>query len=66
MKHIQLPNIFALRFPAWNCCGPFLGLTFCQTSRLENPEGLQLHLNHEKSLFMTVLLLFEQYKMHYW
>jgi hypothetical protein len=28
------------------------------TSQLENPEKLQLHLNHEKILFLTVLLLF--------
>jgi hypothetical protein len=32
--------------------------TYSQTSRLENPEGLQLHHNHEKILFLTVLLLF--------
>jgi hypothetical protein len=37
-----------------------------QTSRLENPEELQLHHNHEKFLFLTVLLLFAQCKMHYW
>jgi hypothetical protein len=29
-----------------------------QTSRLENPEELQLHHNHEKRLYWTVLLLF--------
>jgi hypothetical protein len=40
--------------------------THSQTSRLENPEGLQLHHNHEKILFLTVLLLFAQRKMHYW
>jgi hypothetical protein len=34
--------------------------TFSQTSRLENPEELQLHHNHKKFLCMTVLLLFEQ------
>jgi hypothetical protein len=33
---------------------------------LENPEELQLHHNHEKFLFLTVLLLFEQCKIHYW
>jgi hypothetical protein len=37
-----------------------------QPSRLENPEELQLHHNHEKILFLTVLLLFAQFKMHYW
>jgi hypothetical protein len=36
------------------------------TSRLETPEKLQLHHNHEKFLFLTVLLLFAQCKMHYW
>jgi hypothetical protein len=30
------------------------------TSRLETPEELQLHHNHEKFLFLTVLLLFAQ------
>jgi hypothetical protein len=40
--------------------------TYSQTSRLENPEELQLHHNHEKFLFLTVLLLFAQCKMHYW
>jgi hypothetical protein len=38
---------------------------FSQTSRLENPEELQLHHNHEKFLFLTVLSLFAQCKMHY-
>jgi hypothetical protein len=37
-----------------------------QTSRLESPEELQLHHNHEKSLFLTVLLLFEQCRINYW
>jgi hypothetical protein len=37
-----------------------------QTSRLETPEELQLHHNHEKFLFLTVLSLFAQFKMHYW
>jgi hypothetical protein len=32
----------------------------------ENPEELQLHHNHEKILFLTVLLLFAQCKMNYW
>jgi hypothetical protein len=32
--------------------------TKSKTSRLQNPEVLQLHQNHEKFLFMTVLLLF--------
>jgi hypothetical protein len=32
--------------------------TYSQTSRLENPEGLQLHHKHGKVLFLTVLLLF--------
>jgi hypothetical protein len=40
--------------------------TYSQTSRLENPKELQLHHNHEKILFLTVLLLFAQCKMHYW
>jgi hypothetical protein len=31
---------------------------YSQTSRLENPEELQLHHNNEKFLFLTVLLLF--------
>jgi hypothetical protein len=33
---------------------------YSQTSRLENPEVLQLHHNHEKFPFLTVLLLFAQ------
>jgi hypothetical protein len=37
-----------------------------QTSRLENPEKLQLHHKHETFLFLTVLLLFAQCKLHYW
>jgi hypothetical protein len=40
--------------------------TYSQTSRLENPEELQLHQNHEKILFLTVMLLFARCKMHYW
>jgi hypothetical protein len=40
--------------------------TFSQTSRLETPEELLLHHNHEKFLFLTVLLLFAQCKMYYW
>jgi hypothetical protein len=40
--------------------------TYSQTSRLETPEGLQLHHNHEKVLFLTVLSLFAQCKMHNW
>jgi hypothetical protein len=39
--------------------------TYSQTSRLDHPEELQLHHNHEKFLFLTVLLLFAQCKMHY-
>jgi hypothetical protein len=35
------------------------------TSRLENPKELQLHHNHEELLFLTVLLLFAQCKMHW-
>jgi hypothetical protein len=42
------------------------GNTYSQTSRLENPEELQLNNNLEKFLFLTVLLLFAQFKMHYW
>jgi hypothetical protein len=34
--------------------------TYSQTSRLENPQELQLHHNHEKILFLAVLLLFAQ------
>jgi hypothetical protein len=40
--------------------------TYSQTSRLENPEELQLRHIHEKFLFLAVLLLFAQFKMHYW
>jgi hypothetical protein len=40
--------------------------TYIQTSRLENPEELQLFHNHENFLFLTVLLLFAKYKIHYW
>jgi hypothetical protein len=40
--------------------------THSQTSRLENPEELQLHHNHEKVLFSTLLLLSAQCKVHYW
>jgi hypothetical protein len=39
---------------------------YSQTSRLETPEELQLHHNHEKFLFFTVLSLFAQCKMNYW
>jgi hypothetical protein len=38
--------------------------TYSQTSRHENPEELHLHQNHKKILFLTVLLLFAQFKMH--
>jgi hypothetical protein len=40
--------------------------TYSQTSRIENPEELQLHHNHEKFLFLTLLLLFAQCKINYW
>jgi hypothetical protein len=40
--------------------------TYSQTSRLANPEELQLHHNHEKFLFLNMLLLFAQFKTHYW
>jgi hypothetical protein len=33
---------------------------YSQTSRLEDPEKIQLHHNHENFLFLTVLLLFAQ------
>jgi hypothetical protein len=33
-----------------------------QTSRLDNPEELQLHHDHEKYLFLAVLLLFAKCK----
>jgi hypothetical protein len=36
---------------------------YSQASRLETPEELQLHYNHEKFMFLTVLLLFAQCKM---
>jgi hypothetical protein len=39
---------------------------YSQTSRLETPKELQLHHSHEKFLFLTVLSLFAQCKMHYW
>jgi hypothetical protein len=39
---------------------------YSQISRLENSEELQLYHNYEKKLFLTVLLLFAQCKMHYW
>jgi hypothetical protein len=39
---------------------------YSQTSRLETPEELQLHHNHEKIMFLTVLSLFAQCKMNYW
>jgi hypothetical protein len=32
---------------------------------LKTPEELQLHHNHEKFLFLTVLSLFAQCEMHY-
>jgi hypothetical protein len=32
----------------------------------EKPEGHQLHHNHEKFLFLTVLLLFAECEMYYW
>jgi hypothetical protein len=38
--------------------------TYSQTSQLENPKELQLHDNDEKFLFLTVLLLDAQWKMH--
>jgi hypothetical protein len=40
--------------------------TYSQTSWPETPEKLQLHQNHEKFLFLIVLLLLAQCKMHYW
>jgi hypothetical protein len=40
--------------------------TYSQTSRLETPEKLQLHQNHEKFRILTVLLLFAECKMLYW
>jgi hypothetical protein len=40
--------------------------TYSQNSRLETPEELQLHQNHKKLLFLTVLFLFAQCKMHCW
>jgi hypothetical protein len=36
------------------------------SSLLKKPEELQLHHNHEKFLFLTVLLLFAQCKIHDW
>jgi hypothetical protein len=43
-----------------------IGVIDWVSGQLENPEELQLHQNHEKFLFLTVLLLFAQCKMHYW
>jgi hypothetical protein len=40
--------------------------TYSQTSRLKNPEELQLHHYHEKFLILTVLLLVAQCKMNFW
>jgi hypothetical protein len=40
--------------------------TYSQTSRPKKAEELQLHHNHEKLLFLTVMLLFAQCKMRYW
>jgi hypothetical protein len=37
-----------------------------QTSRLETPEELQLHHNHDIFLCLTMMLLFEECKMNYW
>jgi hypothetical protein len=63
-EHSQNWNFYgygvAESFPAWR------KNTYSQTSRLETPEELQLHHNHEKFLFLTVLLLFAQCKMHNW
>jgi hypothetical protein len=39
--------------------------TYSQTSRLDNPEELQLHQNQKKIPFLTVLSLFAQCKMNY-
>jgi hypothetical protein len=35
-------------------------VTYSQTSRLENPEELQLHHTHKNFLFLAVVLLFAQ------
>jgi hypothetical protein len=40
--------------------------TYRRTSQLENPEERQLHHNHEKIQFLTLLLLFAQCKMNHW
>jgi hypothetical protein len=41
--------------------------TYSQSSRLENPEELQLHHTVPTTIsFFTVLLLFAQCKMRYW
>jgi hypothetical protein len=37
-----------------------------QTSRLEEPENHQQHHSNEKSLALTVLLLFAHCKTRYW
>jgi hypothetical protein len=37
-----------------------------QTSQLEKPEEFELNHNHEKPMFLTVLLLLAQFKMNYW
>jgi hypothetical protein len=39
---------------------------YSQTCRLETPEELQLHHNHENFLFLIMLSLFAQCKMHHW
>jgi hypothetical protein len=40
--------------------------TYSQTSQLEISKELQLLHKHEKFLYLTVLLLFAQHKMHFW
>jgi hypothetical protein len=44
----------------------FLYNVFIYKESTENLEDFQLHRNHEKIIFLTVLLLFVQFKMHYW
>jgi hypothetical protein len=41
-------------------------MLFSQTSRLENPEELQLNNNHQNFLLLTVLLLPAQCKKQCW
>jgi hypothetical protein len=56
----ELPNLPSAGSRS-GCFYPSIGCT----SRLENSKELQLQYIHEKFLFLTVLLLFAPFKMHY-